>query len=186
MRRSRLIASTGVLLGLLVGGPLVLGAPAAEAHDVLISTNPADGSTVDVVPAQIQMTFNNVAFAVGTQILVNGPNGNIANGPVHIVNHDVVQPVTSGSPAGSYTVLWRVTSADGHPVSGKFTFTATAASTKTASTTASAPTTPAPTTSSHHGWWWLVAVIVLAAGWIGGLSLIRARRRAPGASGSSG
>ena len=35
----------------------------------------------------------------------------------------VTQPLAGGLPAGAYTVEWRVTSADGHPLSGTFGFT---------------------------------------------------------------
>ncbi len=50
----------------------------------------------------------------------------------------VRQALAPGAPAGAYTVSWRVTSADGHPISDTFTFTARAASTATAAPSASA------------------------------------------------
>ena len=49
-----------------------------------------------------------------------------AAGPVEVHDAVVTQPVAAGAPAGEYTVRWRVTSADGHPITGSFRFTATA------------------------------------------------------------
>jgi len=171
-------AAVGAVAALVVA-QLLWGAPAAQAHDVLVSTNPADKSTVATVPTQVVLTFDQVAFGVGSQVLVNGPGGNIAVGPVHIVDHNVTEVVASGSPAGSYTVLWRVTSADGHPVSGSFTFTATAASSRTASgpdSTATQPSRAAGSTTHSRTLWWTGGIVVVVAVWIGGVALVRRRR----------
>ncbi|HEY5514868.1 MAG TPA: copper resistance protein CopC, partial [Pengzhenrongella sp.] len=56
---------------------LVLGGPAApaSAHDALISVTPADGSTVEVAPATVELVFDQPAIALGTQIRVLGPDG---------------------------------------------------------------------------------------------------------------
>ena len=56
-----------------------------------------------------------------------GPGGDVASGPPVLIDTTVRETLRAGSPAGHYTVRWRVTSADGHPVSGSFDFTATAA-----------------------------------------------------------
>jgi hypothetical protein len=61
------------------------------------------------------------------------------------VDNEVRQSL-AGGPAGAYTVVWRVTSADGHPVSGTFAFTADEAS--TSPTTTSAPTVTAATSTT--------------------------------------
>lgn len=156
---------------------IVLAAAPAQAHDVLLSTSPADGSTVAHVPPTVVLTFDAAAFAVGTQILVNGPDGSISAGKPVLVNHTVTQPLAGGSPAGHYTVLWRVTSADGHPVSGMFAFTATGAS-----LAAAAPTTAPATTATHHSGGgplpWVAGAVVVVAIWVGVLVLVRRRRPA--------
>ena len=61
------------------------------------------------------------------------------------MDNEVRQSLAAG-PAGAYTVVWRVTSADGHPVSGTFGFTADQASASTTAT--SAPTATATTTTA--------------------------------------
>ena len=56
--------------------------------------------------------------------------------------------VTGELPAGEYTVIYRVTSADGHPIEGQFRFTAAEATSYGVAT--AAPTmTPSPTTSAE-------------------------------------
>jgi methionine-rich copper-binding protein CopC len=105
---------------------VVVPATAAAAHNVLISTDPADGSTVATAPDAVVMTFDQPALALGTELVVTAPGGgNVADGPPQLVDNTVRQPVAGTLPAGTYTVQWRVTSADGHPVSGSFRFTTT-------------------------------------------------------------
>lgn len=99
-------------------------APAASAHDFLIKTAPAKGATVDRVPAMVRLVFDQPAQQIGTKLVVTGPSGPVQHGTPTLVDSEVRQAVTPGAPAGHYTVQWRVTSADGHPVSGTFSFTA--------------------------------------------------------------
>lgn len=102
-----------------------VGSP-ASAHNVLISVAPADGSTVAAAPSSVVLTFDQPAQALGTEILVRGPGGStVSIGDAVLVNSTVSQQLGAQRPAGTYTVEWRVTSADGHPVSGHFTFSAT-------------------------------------------------------------
>jgi len=104
------------------------GASASQAHDVLVGTNPADGSTVEVPPHHVTLSFSEPAVALGTEIVVTGPDGTVAStGPAELVDKDVNQYLLEQLPKGLYTVEWRVTSEDGHPVTGTFTFTAQSA-----------------------------------------------------------
>jgi len=138
--------TTLLLLATLLGGlTLVSVTGPASAHDELRSSSPGEGTRVEGPPAEVVLTFDEPALAVGTEVVVTGPSGSVATGPPRLVGNDVRQPLTSG-PAGAYTVVWRVTSADGHPVSGTFGFTADQASAST--TTTNAPTaTPTSTTT---------------------------------------
>jgi methionine-rich copper-binding protein CopC len=176
-RGARRPAASALAVIALVITALVALAPDAQAHDVLLSTSPADASTVATAPAQVVLTFDAPAFAIGTQILINGPGGNVAVGKPRLINHQVMQSLAPGAPAGPYTVLWRVTSADGHPVSGSFTFTATAASTATA--TAATPVNS--TGSATHGrsfgpLAWVAIAVVVALLWGGAVVGLRRRR----------
>ncbi|MFB9955567.1 copper resistance CopC family protein [Cellulomonas denverensis] len=115
------------LLGLVL---IVLGAPRAAAHNALVSSDPADGSTVATAPEQITLVFNEPAQELGSELVVTAPDGRaVGDGPVQLADTSVIQPLTGDLPAGTYTVSWRVTSADGHPIDGTLTFTAEAATT---------------------------------------------------------
>lgn len=197
------LAVTGVAA--LVG---IAGAPAASAHDQLVSTDPANGATVATAPDHVTITFTDKTLALGTEVKVTAPDGSAAGaGAVQLSGTSVVQPLVAARPAGTYTVDWRVTSADGHPVSGTFTFVATAATgvptptatpTPTASPTATPtvtsaatsaatadPAAPAPsatpgsaTSSGLRSFWPFLAVVLLVAA--GTSALARRRSRGPG------
>lgn len=129
------------LVTLLVGLVLV-GAPAASAHDALESTSPADGVTLDRLPHQVTLTFAEQPLPLGLQVLVKGPTGDVAQGPATISGPVVTQQLSPQAPAGAYVVTYRVTSSDGHPISGTFGFHAIVGldgSTATATATATAP-----------------------------------------------
>lgn len=114
----RSLLSTMLLLPL-----LVFAMPTAQAHDHLTSSVPAAGATVDS-PAQVSLTFSGSVVSAGTAVRVVGPQGaDVTGGAVNVAGPKVTQPLRAGLAAGAYTVTWRVTSADGHPVSGTFAFT---------------------------------------------------------------
>lgn len=122
---------------LLALAAVLLTAGRADAHNALQGTDPADGSTVDAPPARITLTFDQPAQALGTEIVVVGPDGStVSTGDAELVDSTVSQALAADLPAGAYRVEWRVTSADGHPLSGSLAFTAAAGS---------AAGTPAPT-----------------------------------------
>jgi methionine-rich copper-binding protein CopC len=106
----------------------VLGAAPATAHSVLLQTSPARGATVASAPDSVALTFNEMPQGEFSTIHVTGPDGQRRdNGHVQVVNDVVTEPLGGTRPAGRYVVDWRVVSADGHPVSGEFAFTARAA-----------------------------------------------------------
>jgi methionine-rich copper-binding protein CopC len=172
---------------------VLMAASPAFAHDSLVSSSPADGQTVATMPDSIVLTMNEAAVAVGTRVVVSGPDGEVQQGRPHLSTNTVEQAVEPSAPAGRYTVTWRVTSADGHPVSGTFSFTVQAAATPTSSTTAASspttassqtdPPTPGPTSGTSTGesgqsgtsWavWLVLAVLVLAGA---GATAARLRR----------
>ncbi len=117
------LAMVGALLA------LVVGASPAAAHDTLTGTTPDAGATVDRTPSAVVLTFDQPVVAMGTQVLVTGPAGEVHAGVPRLVDDTVTQDLQGGAPAGAYTVVWRVTSSAGHPVSGTFTFTSGAAGT---------------------------------------------------------
>ena len=158
--------------GLLVAAGFGM-AGSASAHSQLERTDPADGSQVAVLPDKITLTFNQNVLGIGDVLQVTGPAGIVSAGAPSVVDNQVIQAIQPGSAAGAYTVIWRVTSADGHPISGQFGFTAAAGSSGTAGVPPAAAAGPAePGTSTGSDGvnpalvWLLVAcgAIVVAAG----------------------
>ncbi|MDQ0258658.1 methionine-rich copper-binding protein CopC [Sinomonas atrocyanea] len=140
--RSRLLRAAASVL---VTAAALLPGAAAQAHDVIESASPADGSTVATVPASVVLTFDHTPIEVGTEILVKDPTGtNQADGPAKIVDTNVTQALKPGAPAGKYTVVWRVVSADSHPIEGTFTFTAKAPGSGTAAASGAQSTAGVP------------------------------------------
>ena len=65
------------LLGLLVLGTVLLGGPGpAAAHAALVGTDPEDGATLDVLPAQVTFEFNEPVHGDG-QVAVTAPDGSM-------------------------------------------------------------------------------------------------------------
>ena len=144
---------------------LAIGASPAWAHNVLKSTSPEDKATVAHAPSSVVLTFDEPAIAIGTKLVVTGPTGPVQVGAPQLVDNTVTQNLQPGAPAGAYTVEWRITSADGHPISGVFAFTARAAG--DGSGGASSTATPSTALPQGGGLALLliaVAFVVLAAG----------------------
>lgn len=132
---------------------LIGGAGPASAHNELLRTGPADGSTVATMPDRLTLTFNLPTLNIGTVIQVTGPDGDVATGKPTVTDDTVTQPLRPDAPAGAYRVVWRVTSADGHPISGQFAFRSRAggsgsAAGATGPASTAGPATSAPATSA--------------------------------------
>lgn len=136
-RRLWIVAVLAAVVFTVLGTP-----PAAWAHNALVSTSPGDGKTVARPPSSIVLTFNEPAIKTGTKVLVTGPDGSVTDGGPTLVDNTVEQDLLPKLPAGEYTVEWRVTSADGHPINGEFSFAV-----RTGSVDTSTPT-PVPTTGA--------------------------------------
>jgi methionine-rich copper-binding protein CopC len=137
----------------LLGG---LGATTASAHDYLVSSSPADGSTVTSAPGSVTLTFNDVVLSTpggtSTAVLVTGPDKDESHHEVsapQVSGRDVVTDVSLQGP-GTYTVQWRIVSADGHPVEGSLSFRYRPSKTASASPTTDTrePGSVTPSTSS--------------------------------------
>jgi methionine-rich copper-binding protein CopC len=180
----RLLAAT-LATALLAIAALVIGANPASAHNVLKSTSPVDGKKVARTPSSVILTFDEPAIALGTKLVVTGPEGPAQTGKPRLVDNTVTQDLQPGAPAGTYTVDWRVTSADGHPISGSFTFTAEAAAAGIPATAPSlaphpstAPTAQtAPTAHGSSGLWLVAAALIVVAS---GLVAVGRRRLSSG------
>jgi methionine-rich copper-binding protein CopC len=123
------------LLGLSVVWLLLWCTPAL-AHARLLETDPTDGARLSQPPEQVRLRFNEPIEAEFSPLKVFDPQGNwVDRDNAHIASDDArvlvadLEELPEGSRTGVYTVEWRVTSADGHPVNGTYGFNVTGAST---------------------------------------------------------
>ncbi|WP_241740957.1 copper resistance protein CopC [Streptomyces sp. L2] len=116
-----LVPVAGVLLVLLgTAGP-------ASAHAALRGTDPADGTLLKAAPRQLTLTYTESVGLLDDSFRLYDPhNRRVRTGrPDHVPDRpDTVRvPLTAAKLGkGTYTLAWRVVSADSHPVSGALTF----------------------------------------------------------------
>ncbi|WP_436763447.1 copper resistance CopC family protein [Streptosporangium sp. V21-05] len=136
-----------LLTVLLLASAALLGAVApAQAHNVLISSDPRDGTELATGPERITLTFDQPVRQGFAQISVIGPDGTRwEDGKTTVDRAKVSIGVKPLGPAGVYAVGYRILSSDGHPVSSKITFTLTAPG---QGGSAQAPATSAPVASA--------------------------------------
>ena len=99
-------------------------APAALAHATLVSSTPSDGAVLARAPKQVVLAFNEpVESALGSVRVYDGRLDRVDDGATTKPEpNEVAVGLRSGLPRGTYTVAWRVISADSHPVHGAFVF----------------------------------------------------------------
>ncbi|MER7055217.1 copper resistance protein CopC [Streptomyces sp. NPDC000351] len=128
------------------------GAAPASAHAALRSTDPGDGAALPRAPRHVTLTFTESVGLRDDSFRVLDPGGHrVRTGEAGRADgrSDTARVALSGElGAGTYTVAWRVVSADSHPVSGAFTFSVG----KPSATTASVDTGPTenPLTATLH------------------------------------
>ncbi|MGW4756614.1 copper resistance CopC/CopD family protein [Streptomyces chartreusis] len=115
-----------MLLGTLLVLFLLGGTGPASAHAALRGTDPEDGSVLKSAPRDITLTFTESVGLLEDSFRVLDPDGRrLRTGePEHARGGAETARVTLPAKLaeGTYTVAWRVVSADSHPVSGAFTF----------------------------------------------------------------
>lgn len=122
-RRSSVIAAA-ISLCLAALPVIAHGANRGLFHATLLRSTPAANSHLSKPPASIRLVFSEEIVPTLSQITLVSADGtafglNVASDP-----HDVRTLVGSVGtiPLDRYKVLWRVLSADGHPVEGTFAF----------------------------------------------------------------
>ncbi|MEG8184102.1 copper resistance protein CopC [Nocardia terpenica] len=149
----------------LLGALLTVGAGTAAAHSTPVSSSPADGAQVDSGPGGASITFNENLQPSFPSLTVVGPDGNLwSKGQPSVDGPTVSIDVGELGPVGKYTMAYRVTSADGHPVSGTRTFTLTKPGTGTPGPKASAASSSSGDGGGSGGvplWVFIVGAVVL-------------------------
>ncbi|WP_409370799.1 copper resistance CopC family protein [Mycolicibacterium sediminis] len=112
-----------VLVTAMLAGLGLISAGTASAHAARIGAAPAPDAVLDVGPARVSATFNEALQTSFAAMNVVGPDGNLwSEGAATVSGPEIAVDVRPLGPEGVYTVNYRVTSADGHPVSGNWTF----------------------------------------------------------------
>lgn len=135
-------------------------APPASAHAARVSTDPATNAALASGPQRVSATFNEQLQTTFAAMTVVGPDGNVwSTGDPTVRGAVVGIALRPLGPPGTYTVNYRVTSADGHVVSGSWSFQLTTPGTGT-------PGPPAAGTGGGGGgvvpiWPFVVAAVAL-------------------------
>lgn len=171
MRAAKQLAAVVVLvLGLAAG---TLGnAGVADAHAALIASDPVENALLPQAPARVSATFNEEMQPQFAAMTVVGPDGNLWSAGEPTVDGTIISVgVRPLGPSGRYTVNYRATSADGHVVSGSWSFQLTAAGSGVAGPPAGAapPAADSSGTSEDDGevpvWpFYVGAVLIVGAG----------------------
>jgi copper resistance protein C len=169
MRRLVHIAWVGLLLAAMTLTATV-NAQVASAHATRVSSQPADNAVLTAGPDQVSATFNEQLQTTFAAMAVVGPDGNLwSTGQPTVQGAVVSVGMRPLGPAGTYTVNYRVTSADGHVVSGSWSFRLTVPGTGTPG--------PAPAATDAGGdipiWPFVVVAVALVAA--GALWAVRRR-----------
>ena len=162
------LAVAVLTVGLLTGA--LASAGAVWAHAARVANDPAENAELQQPPARVSATFNEPMQSQFAAMTVVGPDGSQwADGSPAVDGAVISVAVRAGAPAGAYTVNYRAASADGHVVTGSWTYRL--AGSGSAPTAPSAPAAapqppPAPPRSGDWPVWPFVAAatVIVAAG----------------------
>jgi methionine-rich copper-binding protein CopC len=156
-------ASLTAVLAAIMAVLALAGAGVAAAHATLISSDPAPAAQLAEVPPRVSATFSEDLQSAFAAMTVVGPDGNLwSAGEVRVIGPVAEVDLLPLGPAGTYTANYRVTSADGHVITGSWSFELTVAETGTPGP----PVAPAaePASSPDGGtpvWPFAVAAVVI-------------------------
>lgn len=132
---------------------------AASAHDELISSDPAAGSTVTKSPEKIELDFSGelqqLAGADTSVVALSAEDGTKLASEVTTKGKNVTVVPEKKLASGTYKLVYRVVSSDGHPIEESFNFTvklpaAASATPNDSVTNAPAPSAPADETNETN------------------------------------
>ncbi|MDT8840134.1 copper homeostasis periplasmic binding protein CopC [Paraburkholderia fungorum] len=113
------------LMRLATAAAIVSVPAAAFAHGKLESAVPASGSTVDVAPDALRLTFNEDLESTFSTIKVTDASGapvGKEKAKVDPSNRRVLTLAVPKLSSGSYSVQWAVMTEDAHKTKGTYTF----------------------------------------------------------------
>src|SRR6266536_1463145 len=173
-----------IVVAALAGTALLLAAPAAGAHALLRSSDPASGASVGKAPAKVTLNFTEAPDPALSSVHVLDSTGKaVEQGRAHAVpGRPLALEVAVGQLGnGAYTVSWRVVSrSDGHLTAGAFAFgVGVQAPSAVSGGGPAAVASPSPSPLAVAGRWALDWGLILLVGAAAG-GLLVFRRRAAG------
>jgi methionine-rich copper-binding protein CopC len=178
-RTAPTMRATAVATACAVGLLVAVGTVPASAHASLVRSSPADRSSVATAPRTVSLTFDENLRMPSVILVTDADGASVVNGKTSVVDNVVSTPVRPGA-AGALTVVYRVLSADGHPVSGRLFFTV-----GSGSPGGERSDNGATAAAAHHhesgssGSPTRVVAMLAALALVGGVGLLTVRRWAP-------
>jgi copper transport protein len=117
-------AVTGILTTVLAAVLMLLvSAAPASAHSELVSSTPANGTRLAHAPQQVTLGFTEgINLIPGGLQLLDTRGDKVPTAAPTVQGNTITWPMPANLGSGAYVVNWRIISADGHPVSGAFSF----------------------------------------------------------------
>jgi methionine-rich copper-binding protein CopC len=141
---------------------LVLVPSSAAAHSNSVDTNPEDGATLETMPAEATVTFNEAPKTAS--VVLARPDGQIDKLTTDVAGSTIRVRLPADGPPGVYTLSYRVVSADGHPISGSVKFSVrsgvTPSTAPSAAASDEAPAAESPTTADDASRGPLVPLVI--------------------------
>ena len=101
---------------------MMLGAPSAFPHALVVRSNPSANASVQTAPREVSIFFSERIQAARAAIVVEDANGLRVDDSRVDLNGRVVRVTLKPLSAGTYSVKWRVQSTDTHNAEGTFIF----------------------------------------------------------------
>ncbi|MEV4896094.1 copper resistance CopC family protein [Nonomuraea sp. NPDC055795] len=96
----------------------------AQAHNVLVSSDPRADAVLTAAPQRVTLVFDQPVRQGYAQIGLTGPGGEaLTAGATVVAKERVSVPLKALTANGAYVVGYRILSSDGHPVTGQVRFT---------------------------------------------------------------
>jgi copper transport protein len=115
----------GSAAAILAAALSLLGPTVAFAHPRFERSEPAAGAHLDRVPIELRLVFSAAIERAFTRLQLLGPDSTeVQLGEIGLDSARIVTTAIRGVlRAGTYSVVWQVAGADGHPIRGRYTFT---------------------------------------------------------------
>lgn len=125
-RRARHLVVLVAAFLLATGVAATIAAPPASAHAGLVATNPSNGVQLDRAPSEVRLRFTEQVSPAPNGVTLRRADGTVVpTEPAVVAPEDpttVVLPLPPDLPDGGYVVVFRVVSADSHPIAGAVAF----------------------------------------------------------------